>query len=249
MIKKICNKIRTVYKLIKFRLLEKTYSNRLKYLFFGKNSDTLLVCFAAFPSGNIRVYNNIKGFASINADRLYISDTFGYKGSYYLYENGSDEPFKLTCSLIQKFVSGGKYRHIYTAGTSKGGSCAIIFGLLFHAEKIFSGACQYHLGTYLNVPERYNVFEGMMGEKASAEEERKLNQVMPNIFKKNKNSKSVIYLLYSKLEHTYEDDIKDLIVDLHQNSIKVVEKEEFFSNHGDVGHYFIPFVKFSLETT
>ncbi len=243
MIKKIKSKIRTAYKLLKFRLKEKTFEKRLKYLFFDKNSDTLLICFAAFPPGNIRVYNNIKGFSDFNLDRLYINDTFGYKGSYYLYENGSEEPFKLTCSLIEKFISSGKYKHIYTAGTSKGGSCAIIFGLLFNAEMIFSGACQYHLGTYLNVPERHKVFEGMMGKNASVEEESKLNHVMPDIIGKNKNSKSVVYLLYSKQEHTYEDDVKDLIEDLNKNNITIVEKEEFFQDHGSVGIYFIPFVK------
>lgn len=243
MIKNTHSKIRKAYNLIKFWLIEKTFEKRLKYLFFGKNNDTILICFSAFPRGKFRVYNYVKGFADTNIDRLYINDTFGYKGSYYLFENGSEEPFKLTCALIQKYICSGKYRHIYTAGTSKGGSCAIIFGLLFKAEKIFSGACQYHLGTYLNVPTRYRIFEGMMGKNASKKEEAVLNDFMPSIIMNNKDSQSVVYLLYSKQEHTYEEDVKDLIDDLNKNNIPIVEQEEFFRDHNSVGGYFIPFVK------
>ena len=229
--------------MLKFLILEKTYKKRLKYLYFKKRSDTLLVCFAAFPPGNIRVYNNVKGFKDLDVDRLYISDTFGYKGSYYLFENGNSEPFLLTDSFIKSFIGSGKYRHVYMAGTSKGGSCAIMFGLRHKAEKIFAGACQYHLGTYLNTPDRYKVFEGMMGVNASLKEQQKLDAVMPGIIEENKNSSSEVYILYSKQEHTYKDDIEDLLHDLKRDNIRVIEKEEFFTNHGEVGRYFIPYVK------
>lgn len=104
----IVSKLSTGYKVIKFRLKERTYKKRLKYLFFGKGSDSLLVCFSAFPSGNIRVYNNVNGFKGLDVDRLYISDTWGYKGSYYLFENGSDEPYKLTCAFLKEFIGGGQ---------------------------------------------------------------------------------------------------------------------------------------------
>lgn len=239
----IISKLSTACKILQFRLMEKNYKKRLKYLFFGKGSDSLLVCFSAFPPGNIRVYNNVNGFNDLDVDRLYISDNWGYKGSYYLFEDGNDEPFNLTCSLINEYIGGGKYRHVYTAGTSKGGSCAIMFGLVFNAEKIMAGACQYHLGTYLNTPDHKPIFEGMMGIGASTEEENYLNAVMPRIIEEHRKTDSIVYLLYSKQEHTYEEDIKDLLVDLKRNNINVVEKEEFFTNHGDVGYFFIPFVK------
>lgn len=118
-----------------------------------------------------------------------------------------------------------------------------MFGLVFNAEKIMAGACQYHLGTYLNTPDHKPIFEGMMGIGASTEEENYLNAVMPRIIEEHRKTDSIVYLLYSKQEHTYEEDIKDLLVDLKRNNINVVEKEEFFTNHGDVGYFFIPFVK------
>lgn len=118
---------------------------------------------------------------------------------------------------------------------------------MINADKILAGACQYHIGSYLNTPDRYSIFEGMMGKNASKAEEQELNDVMPKIIEDHKGSKACIYLLYSKQEHTYEDDIKDLITDLRNNQISVVEKEEFFTNHGDVGYYFIPYVKSQLS--
>lgn len=247
MLRNIVRKCRTAFKILKFRIIENTFKRRLKYLFFSKRSDVLLICFSAFPSGNIRVYNNVKGFEDINVDRLYINDTFGYKGSYYLYENGDDYPYELTLSFLKEFIEQHDYKYIVTAGTSKGGSCAIMFGLKIKADFMIAGACQYHLGTYLNVPDRYKVFEGMMGAGASTEEEEKLNNVIPQIIKESQNVNSTIYLLYSKQEHTYEEDIKDLIVDLKIYNINLVEKEEFFTEHGDVGYYFIPFVKSIID--
>lgn len=245
----IVSKFRTAYRIIKFRIQEKTYQKRLKYLFFDNKSDTLLICFSAFPPGNIRVYNNVKGFENLNVDRLYISDTFGYKGSYYLYENGKKEPYELTYGLIKKYLGGGKYSKVFTAGTSKGGSCAIIYGLIFNVNKIIAGACQYNIGTYLNCEERYKVFEGMMGANASKKEEEILNSIMPQILEERRGASSQIYLLYSKQEHTYDEDIKDLLEDLYKYNYNVIEKEEYFTEHGDVGYYFIPFVKSLIENS
>ena len=95
----IVNKFRTLCNYIKFKILEHTFKTKdgvLKYLFFSKNSDTLLIVFAAFPPKDFPVYNNVKGFKDLPMDRLYIADTWGYRASYYLYENGNDIPNRLT---------------------------------------------------------------------------------------------------------------------------------------------------------
>ena len=108
----IISKVKTACRLVKFSLLEKTFEKKLNYLYYRCNSDTLLVVFSAFPpTDKMRVYNYIKSFQNLNVDRLYIKDTFGYKGSYYLYDRGDDYPAKMCSSLIEKIVTGGGTKH------------------------------------------------------------------------------------------------------------------------------------------
>lgn len=247
--KRLKSKVQTFWKLIKLSCQEKTFNHRLKYLFYGKDSDTLLVVFSAFPpTDQIRLYNYIKSFQNLIVDRLYIKDTFGYKGSYYLYDQGSNVPAFLTSSLISKYVSRGGYKRLIMAGTSKGGIAAIYYGLKYHAAMIFSGACQYHIGTYLSTPAHKQILEGMMGQGSSEGEVQLLDGIMPEAIRNHANSYTVIHLVYSKQEHTYKDDIVDLLSDLDKANIHCVEKEEYFTNHNDVGYYFAPYVVNTLET-
>ena len=88
-IKIILRKFRTLTNIIKYAILEKSFRGKLKYLFFDKGSQDLMICFAALPPKEKPLYNFVKGFDKLPLDRLYIGDYWGYRGSYYLYENGS----------------------------------------------------------------------------------------------------------------------------------------------------------------
>lgn len=103
----IAEKVAFVYKHIYskcyIRKYERTFENKLKYLFVrknGKNANKLLIIFSAF-TGETPRYNYLYSFKDLDISQLYILDNFGYKGSYYLYEHGSDYPEKLTVSLIE----------------------------------------------------------------------------------------------------------------------------------------------------
>ena len=64
---------------------------RLRYLLqTSRLSDTLVVCFSGFGNGGVAKYNYISTLKSVNANKLFILDDFGYnkQGSYYLGENG-----------------------------------------------------------------------------------------------------------------------------------------------------------------
>ncbi|MCK5789118.1 MAG: hypothetical protein KAH32_08965 [Chlamydiia bacterium] len=246
--KKLINQLKYSLMKLYFALKEKTYKNKVKYLFKKNHSKELIIIFSAF-SGERRGYNYVKTLRNLKIDKLFIQDVWGVKGSYYWFEDGQDEPLKLTESLINMIINRGGYDKIYTAGSSKGGTDAIYFGLQIGAKEIFAGACQYNVGTYLNDKERDNVFRGMMGQAAGEKEEKKLNDVMPQQLKKLAHAESVIYILYSKDEHTYKEHIADLIEDLKKNDIPFTEQVESFTEHGEVGKFFVPFLKnhFGLE--
>lgn len=56
-----------------------------------------------------------------------------------------------------------KYKRTYYAGSSKGGTAAIYYGVKNNATAVFSGACQYNLGTYLSIDKHRDIFQSMMG--------------------------------------------------------------------------------------
>lgn len=222
---------------------ERKYKGRLRYLYFNNRSDKLLIVFSGF-SKEKPVYNYVRSLRDVNSvSKLYILDDFGFRGSYYWLENGKDTPERLTTELIGKIVGGGNFHELYTMGTSKGGTCAIYYGLMFGATNIYSGACQYYVGNYLSIEQHLPILQGMLGSDYSNKDVDFLNSKLSQLIVKKTNSKSIIHLLYSKNEHTYQDHITYLIDDLNSCGIKFTEKIETFNRHSDVGKYFIPYIR------
>lgn len=215
----------------------------------GGKSDSLFIVFSAFSSTNIRTYNYVRALKGAKCDRLYILDVWGYRGSYYLYENGSDEPYRETLSLIHSILRKKKYKKVVTMGTSKGGTAAIYYGLEINASEILAGACQYNLGNYLFSKEAFApILAGMVGSNAGQKEKDLLNSIMPLQLRKHAGGTSVIHLIYSKQEHTYEDDIVDLLKQLKESHYTVVKKIYDFNNHNDVGIYFKQYLSNYLKS-
>ena len=138
----------------------------------------------------------------------------------------------------------GGYKRIVTAGSSKGGTCAIYYGLNHHADEIFSGACQYNLGSYLHRPDHEDIFKAMMGQDASEKECKLLNDIMPKCLENHSNCHSKVHVFYSKKELTYERQIIDLLAKLKECNIPFYEIESDFENHEDVGK---PFLAYMLQ--
>ena len=231
----------SVLNLLLLKLREKRWRKRLKYIYLSKGGkcDSLFIVFSAFNSTNIRTYNYVRALKGAECDRLYILDVWGYRGSYYLYENGSDEPYRETLSLIHHILGKKKYKKVVTMGTSKGGTAAIYYGLEINATEILAGACQYNLGNYLFSKEAFApILAGMVGNNAGQREKDLLNSIMPLQLRKHAGGTSVIHLIYSKKEPTYEKHTVDLLKQLKECRYTVVEKEYEFANHDDVGIYF-----------
>ncbi len=219
------SKIHTIYNILKYKMLENSWKG-VKYLHYKSGRKTLLIIFSAMPPNNIRVYNYVRGLNKLPLDRLYIKDTWGYRGSYYLYENGEMEPYQKTCCLIEKIIREGNYENIITAGTSKGGSSAIIFGLKYNAIHIFSGACQYHIGDYLGIPIHSDILKAMKGNLEDKEIIDRLNRFFLSTINQYGNIwNGNLHLIYSKQEHTYKEHLVDLIDQLKRNNINIIEKE------------------------
>ncbi len=166
-----------------FRLYIKIHEkscDRVKYLWFGRHSNVLAIVFSAFDSDNSqRAYNYVRSLSRIPIDFIFLSDPFGYRGSYYLYDNGSDNPKSIINSIIQDHLARRKYSKVVTLGTSKGGTAALYYGLTCHATDIIVGACQYRIGSY--VAEYPDIFKGMTGKDVNNSDIESLNSIMPQV--------------------------------------------------------------------
>lgn len=237
------------------KIKEKKWEGGLKYLYYKKRkSDSLLIIFSGgFYPKKDRKYSYIKHMSIPKLDRLYILDPYGEYGSYNLYEDGDNHPQINTKNLIEHIISVGRYKYIYTAGSSKGGTAALLFGLPLEANAIIVGACQYNLGTYLHREDHEMIFYDMMGKNAGDKECDMLNHLLPDLLEKHRGSRTVVHVLYSKKEKTYERQIVDLLAKLKECEIQTIEREEFFEKHELVGppfrtyllNYFLSQPKFS----
>lgn len=238
----IVKKIKSILFKMYIHALEKSLFG-VKYLHIKKGSPHLLVIFSGFNPHDKRSYNYIRSLQNLNCDKLYVLDSWGYKGSYYWYENGSNNPEISVTNLLNDIVKKNGYKHLYTAGTSKGGTAAIYYGLKLGAQSVYAGACQYYIGTYLSRSEHIAILHTMMGT-SNNEKINFLNDKLKTLIKEKENSRININLLYSKdeVEQTFQNDMYYLISDLKKYNIPVFEKNIYFLKHNDIGKYFPSFI-------
>lgn len=152
------------------KIKEKTYysnGTRLKYLFYKRNSNILVVCFSAYNKDKA-VYNYVRSLKNFDVSRLYIKDDFGPNGtgSYYLGENAKGNVEKAVIELIKKKTpsnSNGRPVVVFV-GSSKGGYAALNFSVEFENSYAVVGAPQYKLGSHLNEPFFHPMLKDIIGE-------------------------------------------------------------------------------------
>lgn len=226
---------------------ERSYKRKLKYIWFRESSNSLLVIFPGFGKNWPRKYNYLNGLKTCKSfDRLYINDNFGFLGSYNLYENGSRNPEIITKELIDQIISKGKYKKLYFAGSSKGGSSAMYFGLVYNAIEIFAGACQYKIGSFLH-NELNNgdlVMKTMMGNEMALDLQLSvLDAVIPNVLQEHKGSKSIFHIVYSQKDSVYEKHIVDLLNELKSCGYNYHSIEAQYDKHSEIVEHFLKFLQ------
>ena len=85
-----------------------------------------------------------------------------------------------------------------------------------------------------------------MGENAGVEEQSILDNILPELIRKNSGSKSRVHLIYSKDEHTYPEHIKAMCSDFDKNNIRHIDTVEKFTEHGEIAKVFPPWIKLHI---
>ncbi len=242
MVKRILRKLKNSYIKRKIRRNEREFHYKdqtVKYCYIPhRGSDVLTVVFSGFPvEGKSATYNMVATFEGVPVNRLYILDNFGYdeRGAYYLGENGSFAVRDAVLALLKMF----SFRTCVFLGSSKGGSAAVMFGLLTGADWIIAGAPQLYLGDYLtsrvaHIP----VLDAMAGDHSAAAVER-YNRVIPEVIQTvPETDKTKILLHYSPKEDTYHAHIAEMIAMLESRGFVIEHDVKSYLNHGDVAKFF-----------
>ncbi len=244
--------IKRLYKLfgiIKATLKQRHYKHITYYFRSCRKSDIILVSFCAFPGGcKPSRYNYINTLKNMNVNRLFLLDNHGYNktGSYFLGENGNYYLLDEIPELIKSIKEKNNIKKTVMLGSSKGGTSAILYGILCNADYVIAGAPQYYLGNYLSSPDvEKAIFEGI-GGGTSQKTIDYLNDLLPSVIRNSADSfnKPIIYLNYSPYEHTYPEHISMMLCDLKKSGFTVITNDNYtYKNHKDVGVFFRDYLK------
>ena len=224
----------------------------INYLFHrgAKSSPFLLVSFQAVPAVKdgkpVKLYNYKKFLKEANLHRLFIEDTCGDFGCYYLCNNMNFDVEETVIQLIESVMKKLKIKkeNVITFGSSKGGTSALYYGLKYNFGHIIAGAPQTKIATYLN-KYRPEMLEYMIGdfsqEKVDYVDCLVLNQV-------KSPCSSEITMLTSKSDAQYEPHIIPLLEAFERENIDAtVVYEPRVQKHKDIATYFPDFLEQHIQ--
>lgn len=214
------------------------------------SKDILIVFTSCTNPGQKARYNYIKTLDNFTCNKLFILDDFGFdgRGAYYLGHNKDFTIEKDVHSLLLHIINKLNIEKKFFIGSSKGGYAALYFGLPFKNSIIISGAPQYLLGNYLSSPNHKKILEYIMGD-TSINSINKLNILMKNKLKVNKENNNIVYLHYSTKEETYQSDISLLVKDLDIMKFKTFYDIKNYKTHSELTQFFPKFIKATLINT
>ena len=126
---------------------------KMKYLFFRNlKSKRLIVVFSGWPLRRISTYNYVKTLAKVKDNKLFILDSEGYKqmGTYYLGDSCKWLEYDVIPKLIEHIKTKcGNIEQVIFAGTSKGATCSLLYGLRMNVDAVICGSPQYRIAWYL----------------------------------------------------------------------------------------------------
>ncbi len=229
--------------------------NHLKYLPIRSRRNqckTLLISFSGFaPRGSKPTYNYIRTLDRFSENKLFLLDDCGLAGtgSYYLGDNGDYFMVRLVSDLINVLINEWAITKVICLGSSKGGSSALMYGILNEADTVVIGSPQYYVGDYLDETEyRAQIMERITG-KVRSEAQNELNQLLPDLINsKRTGHKPDVYLHYSVKEPAYAHHVANLIPDLRKNGFHVFEDVHEYLEHADVAKEFPKFLQRTLDT-
>lgn len=209
------------------------------------NKKKLIVVFSSFSNGNPK-YNYIATLKTIDCNKLFILDDYGVKGSYYLGVNGNLDIENSVISLITKIMSENSidFKDVIVAGSSKGGTAALYYGLKYNFGNIIAGAPQYKIGTYLCDLSIKDYANSIFGDTTEASRIKYDNLIRINA-STNKNSK--INILTGEGDPQYKKVLKEFENIIKEYNLNASITKCDISKHSEIANVFPSYLNESIE--
>ena len=230
---------------------EKTYTGndgtRIHYIFRRRKSKILLVIFSALNAEGPRYsYLSVARFLRVN--QLFIRDDFAGLGTYYLGPDKGNAVEMAVHDLIEKIALKEGAEQIVFAGSSKGGTAALFFGLQFPKSVIASAAPQYFIGDYIqNVTKLHPSVPYILGKTAKEMTQEDIDWLNGRVSEKIKTDKfpktQKCYLHCSRKDATFELHVQPLMKDLKEAGIYTELDIGDYEQHSEVKNYFPGFLQ------
>ncbi len=244
------------YSLIKIRqfINEKEYPQRgggkcnsIKYMFYRnrKSSDLIIVFSSMTRKGIPARYNYVRTLENIKANKLFILDDNGpeKRGCYCLGKNRDFTVENNVLALIKSIKAENNIERTVYCGSSKGGWCALNFGLEDTNADIVVGANQYLLGNYFLALPDIRLEKWVFGDNWNEKDIEWLNNKIRAKLVDNKMKNNNIHVHISNKEHTYDEHVKFMLDDLELLQYKYDIEILGYENHGDIVKYFPEYLK------
>ncbi|GAB3595879.1 Heparinase II/III-like protein [Corynebacterium faecale] len=129
-----------------------------------KSKTELAVVFSAVHEIGDFTFNYRNSLKDFDGRVLYILDDFGDQGSYYLSSGRNLAEFRSVQGLIKTLVNTMdlSWKNVFTLGSSKGGTSALLHGVSAGVGHVYAGAPQYLIGNFLEKPHP-NILEYLAG--------------------------------------------------------------------------------------
>lgn len=238
---------------------EKVYFSDLpvKYILqqAEKSSPYLIISFSGLYStefqGGPPVYNHIRTLDKIEANKLFILDSYKEQFCYYVGFGGTEDYERSVIALIFNIANrlNIKAENIIATGSSKGGSAALYYSLKYYFGKAIIGAPQIYISKYLeqraNSASMIKRYYRLLGN--NKEYGKKFwNNLILNQVKLTKKFPEMHFHVGEGDFH-YEEHMKPLFNLLDKQKVKFSLDLKRYNDHSQTGIYFTPFLQNKVE--
>ena len=184
-------------------------------------AEWLIVVFSAFApdhSANQHLYNFLNVLQDVPAHKLYIQDTYGKRGVYYLCHQLDFGVSQAVTDLIRSVQAqlGCDNGHTISLGSSKGGSAALYFGLGLGLSHVLAMVPQFRIGTYLNTVSKRPVLEDMVGKEDPDGGAAMLDTLLEKALEEGRGT--VLHILTSHHDEQYQSQIVPFLAALERTT-------------------------------
>lgn len=206
----------------------------------------LVVVFSAINKPFDFTYNYRATLADLPFARLFVLDDFGDEGSYYYARRRDLSPFVGVQALIARTLRslGLTVEQLHTAGSSKGGTAALLHGLAAGAASVVVGAPQTRIGTFTRAahPQMLRYIAG--GTEAG--DVLWLDGALGRVLRDSRTSTRVSVLVGAS-DHHHDGHVRPFVQEARERGLAVEDLVVPGTPHAQIGASYRQFLRSTFE--